>query len=62
MTLVPNNTLITSTPEEGRELATMMARQDDRRHPNRRGDSPDTPSILAGQVDVDASRFEETEE
>lgn len=27
MTLVPNNTLITATPEEGRELAIMLARK-----------------------------------
>lgn len=27
MALVPNNTLITATPEEGRELAVMLARK-----------------------------------
>ena len=27
MALVPDNTLITATPEEGRELAIMMARK-----------------------------------
>ena len=27
MTLIPENTLITATPEEGRELAIMMARK-----------------------------------
>jgi hypothetical protein len=27
MTLIPGNTLITETPEEGRELAIMMARK-----------------------------------